>query len=88
MAQPSPPSAADRPPARAAAADVGSAYMRPDGTLEMSLRTETTDGTIGEAFLVIAPADPRYEDMVAHLGGIKPGEGKPIPPFPAPEEAN
>ena len=84
MADAVPPSADDRPPQKAPSGNVGSAYMRPDGTLEMSLRTETTDGTIGEAFLVIPPADPRYKSMVAHLGGIKPGEGKPIPPFPAP----
>jgi hypothetical protein len=80
------PPGADRPPSRPASPDVGSAYMQDDGTLEMSLRTETRDGTIGEAFLVIAPADERYRSMVAHLGGIKPGEGKPIPPFPAPEQ--
>ena len=55
---------------------VGSAYMQPNGTLEMSLRTETQDGTIGEAFLVIPKGDPRYADMVKHLGDIKPGRGK------------
>lgn len=77
----------DVPPRAVPPPDVGSAYMKPDGTLEMRLRTETEDGTIGEAFLVIPPADPRYKDMVAHLGGIKPGEGRAIPPFPAPEES-
>lgn len=81
MAEPDVPPRAVPPP------DVGSAYMTPDGTLEMRLRTETEDGTIGEAFLVIPPADPRYKDMVAHLGGIRPGEGRAIPPFPAPEES-
>ena len=78
----------NRPPARRPrpqAANVGSAYMQPDGTLEMSLRTETQDGTIGEAFLVIPQGRSALRDMVKHLGGIKPGEGKPIPPFPAPE---
>ena len=59
--------------------------MQEDGTLELSLRTETEDGMIGEAFLVIPPNDPRYSSMVAHLGGIKPGEGCAIPPFPAAE---
>ncbi len=78
--------ALDQPPARPQPASVGSAYMQPNGTLEMSLRTETKDGTIGEALLVIVKDDPRYADMVKHLGGIKPGEGKAIPPFPAPEE--
>ena len=41
------------PPPKPQPANVGSAYMQPNGTLEMSLRTETQDGTIGEAFLVI-----------------------------------
>ena len=62
-------------------AEIGSAYMTEDGTLEMSLRAVAADGTIGEAMLVIAPADPRYASMVKHLGGIKPGEGKSVPPF-------
>jgi hypothetical protein len=81
------PSNPDRPPGKPQADNVGSAYMQPDGTLEMSLRTETQDGTIGEAFLVIPKDDPRYADMVKHLGGIGPGEGRTIPPFPAPEES-
>ena len=87
MANPASPPNADRPPARPEPENVGSAYMQPDGTLEMSLRTETQDGTIGEALLVVAKDDPRYADMVKHLGGIKPGEGRAIPPFPAPEES-
>ncbi len=64
------------PPPKPQPTSVGSAYMQPNGTLEMSLRTETQDGTIGEAFLVIPKGDPRYADMVKHLGDIKPGRGK------------
>jgi hypothetical protein len=85
MADPTSPQNADRPPARPEPENVGSAYMQPDGTLEMSLRTETQDGTIGEALLVVGKDDPRYAGMVKHLGGIRPGEGRAIPPFPAPE---
>ena len=62
---------------------IGSAYMRDDGTLEMSLRAVAADGTIGEARMIVAPKDARYADMVKHLSGIKPGEGRPIPPFPS-----
>ena len=87
MADSPTPPGADRPPAKPELENVGSAYMQPDGTLEMSLRTETDDGTIGEAFLVIPPGDPRYPSMVSHLGGIQPGEGRAIPPFPPPEPA-
>jgi hypothetical protein len=87
MADPASPANPDRPPMRPQPENVGSAYMQPDGTLEMSLRTETEDGTIGEAFLVIPKGDPRYPEMVKHLGGIGPGEGRTIPPFPAAEAA-
>lgn len=74
-----------RPPAKPPADNVGSAYMTPEGVLEMRLRTETDDGTIGEAFLVIPPDDPRFAAMVRHLDGIQPGEGRTIKPFPAAE---
>jgi hypothetical protein len=60
---------------------VGVASMRADGTLEMQLRTVAADGTIGESMLLVGPKDPRHAQMVKHLGGIKPGQGKPIPPF-------
>ncbi len=74
-----------RPPEKPPADNVGSAYMDPAGVLEMRLRTETADGTIGEAYLVIPPDDPRYAAMVRHLDGIAPGEGRTIKPFPAAE---
>jgi hypothetical protein len=72
-----------RPPGKKPADNVGSAYMEADGTLEMRPRTETDDGTIGEAYLVIPPGDSRYAAMVKHLDRIKPGEGRSIKPFPA-----
>jgi len=71
-----------QPPQEVAPATVGSAYMRDDGTLEMSLRAVASDGTIGEALMIVAPTDSRHAEMVKHLGGIAPGEGRPIPPFP------
>jgi len=80
MAETPPPNFA--PPARKTPADVGSAYMEADGTIDMRLRTETDDGTVGEALLVIEPSDPRHAAMVKHLDGIKPGEGRSIKPFP------
>jgi|APMI01.1.fsa_nt_gi hypothetical protein len=76
---PPPPDASQEPQPK----QIGSAYMTEDGTLEMSLRAVAADGTIGEAMLVIAPDDARYATMVKHLDGIKPGEGKPVPPFPS-----
>jgi hypothetical protein len=63
MADPDSPPGAERPPAKPEQQNVGSAYMQPDGTLEMSLRTETDDSTIGGAFLIIPPDDPRYPSI-------------------------
>lgn len=66
------------------APDVGTATMLADGTLHMQLRSETPDG-IAEALMIVKPDDQRYAGFVEHLGGIKPGESRSIPPFPAPE---
>jgi hypothetical protein len=67
-----------------APASVGSAEMAKDGTLRLMLRAETADGMIGEMTMVVPPGDPRYAGYVAHLGGMRPGDAKPIPPFPEP----
>lgn len=57
---------------------IGYAHMRDDGTLELTLRAEEADGTVGDATLIIAPGDSRHAPMVLQLGGIKPGESKPV----------
>lgn len=57
---------------------IGYAHMRDDGTLELTLRAEGADGTVGDATLVVAPDDSRHVPMVLQLGGIKPGESKPV----------
>ena len=66
-------------------ADVGMAEMAKDGTLRLHLRTTAEDGTVGEMMMVVPPKDPRHPGMVQHLGGIAPGQAKPIPPFAEPE---
>ncbi len=60
---------------------VGTATCKPDGTIEMMLRAKGPKGELGEAMKVYKPSDPKYAGIVAHLGGIKPGQSKPIPPF-------
>jgi hypothetical protein len=35
-----------------------------------------------QAVLMVEPGDTQYEVLIAHLGGLKPGETKPIPPWP------
>ena len=64
---------------------IGKATMKPDGTILLQLRAEGENGTIGDSLLVVSPNDPKHQGIVSHLGGIKPGEEKPVPPFPEPE---
>src|SRR5690242_10261022 len=59
---------------------VGRAKMSADGTITLQLRSLWPD-PIAESELVFAPDDPQYEEIKLHLGGIKPGESKPVPPF-------
>ncbi len=62
---------------------IGVAWLEPDGTLMMQLRAESQGKAIGDALLRYKPDDPRYRQMLDHVGPIKPGERKPVPPWPA-----
>jgi hypothetical protein len=56
---------------------IGTAVMSPDGTITMSLRSP--DGA--EGVLSYPRSDPNYARMLSHLGGMRPGEHKNVPPF-------
>jgi hypothetical protein len=60
---------------------IGSATMAADGTITLHL-TRTADGKFAEGVLTYKIGDPDYQDVLAHLGGMKPGETKPVPPWP------
>jgi hypothetical protein len=53
--------------------------MEPDGTIVQWLRADDENGTIGHAVIRRSPGEPRYDDLLEHLGGMKPGETKPVP---------
>jgi hypothetical protein len=59
---------------------VGRAKMSADGTITLQLRS-LWPNPIAETQLVYAPDDPQYEEIKHHLGGIAPGESKPVPPW-------
>lgn len=61
---------------------IGVATMRADGTIVLQLRAETDDGAIGDGYFTYAPTDKDYDSVLEHLGGLKPGESKPVPPWP------
>ena len=60
---------------------VGTARMRPDRTIELHLRAETSDGMVGEAMFSYAPDDLQYEGILQHLGALAPGDQCSVPPF-------
>jgi hypothetical protein len=66
------------PPAKS----IGQAMMSGDGTITLDLRAEGPGGTIGDARFVYPPSHKDYQMILKHLGGMKPGETKPVPPFP------
>jgi hypothetical protein len=62
---------------------IGVARMRADGTLELDLH-----GPGGaEARVVYPPTHVEYKKTLEHLGGMKPGQEKPVPPWPDPWDA-
>lgn len=64
----------------ATAPTIGTATLGKDGKLTLNLRAQGP-GMLGDALLTYAPDDPNYTQIVAHLGGIKPGETKLVPPW-------
>lgn len=62
---------------------IGMATMEQDGTIVLLLRAEEVGGTtIGDACLQYPPTHPDYQEILSHLGAIKPGESKPVLPWP------
>jgi hypothetical protein len=59
---------------------IGSAHMTDDGVITLYLRA-LPPAPISEGVLTYAPDDPQYDEIKQHLGGIKPGESKPVPPW-------
>ena len=59
---------------------IGTAVMGPDGTITLNIRS-LPPGPIAEGVLAYKKGDPNYARIYSHLGGIRPGEHKPVPPF-------
>ncbi len=60
---------------------IGTATMKEDGTIVLQLRAEAPDGTHGSSLFTYGPDDKDYASVLKHLGGLKPGESKPVPPW-------
>jgi hypothetical protein len=70
------PAHAQTPPA-----PIGTAWMAPDGTIILDLVAR--DGAmVGQGRLTYPPGHPDHAMILRHLAGLRPGEVKPVPPFP------
>lgn len=51
-------------------------------TLVLTLSASGPGSLIGDALIRYPPEHPQYNYVLNHIGGLKPGESKPVPPFP------
>lgn len=59
---------------------IGVAVMKKDGTIVLKLRAEGSSA-LGDGIISYAPDDENYDEVFKHLGGLKPGEEKRVPPW-------
>lgn len=78
MPTPTPPDAAQP----ADTAPIGSASMDQNRVLILQLRAEGPNGELGDAMFTYKPGEPKYQEIIDHVGGLQPGESKPMPPWP------
>ena len=64
-----------------APASIGTATRNADGSITLVLRAEGP-GMHGDAQFVYQPNDPMFPKVLQHLGGLEPGQTKPVPPWP------
>ncbi len=60
---------------------IGDAWLEEDGSITLRMR-RTSDGQHVDGILRYKTTDEHYKDVLEHLGGLKPGEVKLVPPFP------
>ena len=63
---------------------IGVATLTKDGHLHVILRATEEPGSdqiLGDAFFVMTEDDPSYRTYLDAVGGLRPGQSKPIPPF-------
>lgn len=70
---------------------IGTASMLRDRTIELDLTkgphigVARSPGELGYGQVDIEPNNPHYAELLRHLGGLRPGETKPVPPWRADE---
>lgn len=58
---------------------IGTALMGADGTITLNIRA--VPGGPLDGVLASKPGDANYARILSHVGGMQPGEKKPVPPW-------
>jgi hypothetical protein len=61
---------------------IGVATMKPDRTIVLQLRATGPGGMVGDGIVEYPPTHANYAEVLQHLGGLEPGQEKPVPPWP------
>ena len=61
---------------------IGVVTMKEDQTIILKLQAQDKNGEMGDEELKYPPSHPQYQGILNHVGGLKPGETKPVPPWP------
>jgi hypothetical protein len=69
--------------ATAASDFIGTAEIDEQGVLTLDLVARGPDA-IGHLIAVYRPGEPRYDEVLRHIGAIRPGEIKPVRAWPSP----
>ncbi len=60
---------------------IGTATMLTDRSIQLDLRT-SLDGGPGHMTQTVKPTDQQYAQVLKRIGGLKPGQTKPITEYP------
>ncbi len=63
-------------------ASIGTARLLDDGTILLQLRAEGPNGLLGDGQISYPTGHPNYQEVMQHLGGLRKGEEKLVPPWP------
>jgi hypothetical protein len=56
--------------------------MEADGTIVLRLIARDPGGARGEALVRYPPSHPEYAAILRHVGPLRPGEERPVAPWP------
>ena len=67
---------------------IGFVNMEADGTLVLNLNAALDGKAVGHGYFRYPPGHPEYEEVLRHVGPIKPGASKPVRPWPETSEVH